>query len=90
MTTTTDLCHNCDKPIVKVPYVGEHIYGARWAHVDGTRCIKTFPGGSADALVLPKPRCPQCGGYDVTTTQEAWCDRTTCPCGYKHVFMIGD
>jgi hypothetical protein len=97
-TTATDLCHNCDKPIIKVPYAGEpafaarceDAYGARWAHADGTPCIKTFPGGSADVLVLPKPHCPECGSHDITTAQEAWCDRTTCPCGYKRVFMIGD
>lgn len=36
--------------------------------------------------------CPKCGGQDtLTTSQEAWLDRTTCTvCGYESVFMIGD
>ncbi len=80
----------CGKPIAKDHYVGEYIYGARWEHADGTSCIKTFRGGSANVVVLPKPYCPDCGSHGITTTQEAWCDRTTCPCGYTRTYMIGD
>ena len=82
-TTTQTPAHvcgtdGCGKPIVATRR-GD--LDPTWAHTDGTPCHK---------VVLPKPRCPDCGGHDVTTVQEAWCDRTTCPCGYQRTYMIGD
>lgn len=64
-----------------------------WMHVGGgTRCPnprKRF--GSA----TPRTRCPKCQKRGtLTTSQEAWLDRTTCSnprgCDYQHIYMIGD
>lgn len=65
----------------------------RWVHADGTMIAR--PGDTLSPFEHNTvSRCPKCKGLNtLSTSQEAWCDVTTCSaegCDYENVYMIGD
>lgn len=56
-----------------------------YAHADGSE------PHLAPAADRPHPQCPKCKAYGTLTYRQLpYGDETTCTCGYRHYYSIGD
>jgi hypothetical protein len=89
-------CVTCDRPTVRLKAKQHVLHNGSaytmnhdmYAHADdGT-------GEHADPVhqpLRPKARCHKCSAYTITSTQEAYGDRTDCTtCGNSEWYSIGD